>query len=52
MMESIAIALQMGGYGGYVWASYALAAVVVAAILFAARRAKKNALGAIDARDK
>ena len=52
MMESIAIALQMGGYGGYVWASYALAAAVVAAILLAARRAKKNALGAIDVRDK
>ena len=52
MMESLAIALQMGGYGGYVWASYALAVAVVAAILLAARQAKKSALGAIDIRDK
>jgi heme exporter protein D len=39
--------LAMGGYGGYVWSAYAIAAVVLVANIIAARRDERAASGAL-----
>jgi heme exporter protein CcmD len=36
--------LEMGGYAAYVWPSYAFTALAVSWMIFAARRAHRNAL--------
>ncbi len=41
-MTGVAEFLHMGGYGLYVWASYGLAAVVLALNLIAAIRRRRN----------
>ncbi len=40
-MGSIGEFFAMGGHGGYVWSSYAIAVVVIAALIVASRRALK-----------
>lgn len=40
-MESLNAFLSMGGYGGYVWSSYALTVVVLAGVLWASVRAAR-----------
>ncbi|MEW5729211.1 MAG: heme exporter protein CcmD [Pseudomonadota bacterium] len=42
-MTSLESFLSMGGYAGFVWPSYALAAVVLVAVLVASVRAARGA---------
>lgn len=43
-MEALTAFVAMGGYGGYVWSAYGLAAAVLAGLWLAARRRKRRAL--------
>jgi len=42
--DSIEALLNMNGHGGYVWAAYLISIVVIAAILIAPVRRRKNIL--------
>ena len=48
--NSIGDFIAMGGYGGYVWGSYAVTAMVIAVELIAVRRRFSSAQRALDAR--
>jgi heme exporter protein D len=49
MTETIQIFLAMGGYAGFVWPAYALAAAVLAGLLLGSLRQLRKAEAALEA---
>ncbi len=50
-MGSIGEFLAMGGHGAYVWSAYAIAVVVIGALILASRRALKAREAEVAARE-